>query len=104
MSSTENILSIKILDKHYKVKCQPEQVDELQKAANHLNEQMKKLRLSSNDTSPDGIAIVAALNICHELQVLKNEKNQWIKNLSQRVQLLQNKVAKAVATTEETAV
>ncbi len=104
MSHHESIVSVKILDKHYKVKCQPEQADELQKAANYLNEQMKKLQLSGNMKNTDGIAVVAALNICHELQVLKSEKNQWIENFSQRIELLQNKIATTVATTEETAV
>ena len=97
MSHTENILSVKILDKHYKVKCHPDEARELQASASYLNEQMNKLHQTGGLPNADSVAVVAALNICHELQILKKEKEQF----NQKVDEMTNKITATIAKNDE---
>lgn len=66
MSKTPTV-SIRILDKDYQVACPPEQQDELKKAALFLDEKMRGIRKGSRVVGIDRIAIMASLNITHEM-------------------------------------
>lgn len=98
--SQEKIVSVKILGRDYRVKCQPEQQAELEEAANHVNEKMQKLKLQSSANAPDQIAVVTALNMCHEwLQLKKHYKqqletnNQLLEKITQRIEAAVGKKA-----------
>jgi cell division protein ZapA len=102
MSDAENIITVKILDRTYNIKCPPEQAPELQASANYLTDQMRKMRLGSNNSNAaDRIAVVAALNITHELMLLKKQKNQYIDSMHQRIRELQERIQKFLATKDE---
>ncbi len=92
----ENIIEVKILDRNYRVKCPSEKAQELQEAARHVDEQMRKLRQSSSAMSMDRIAVVTALNICHELLALQKRKNQSIDNMYERIQKLHDRIENAL--------
>lgn len=59
---------VRILDKDYQVACPPEERRALQKAAEELDERMRTIRRSGSIVGLDRIAVMAALNLCHELQ------------------------------------
>ena len=101
MSDSENIISIKILDRSYKIKCPPEGAKELLESAQHVDNQMRKLRQSGGNKNTDQIAVVTALNICHELILLKNQKSQSIDEMHRRIQELQNKIENSLAIEKE---
>lgn len=88
----DNVIAIKILDRNYKVKCPPDEAASLQLAAQHVDKKMRELRQSSNVTSTDRVAVVTALNICHELLQLKQQKNHYIDAINQRIQNLQERI------------
>ncbi|WP_423063093.1 cell division protein ZapA [Candidiatus Paracoxiella cheracis] len=105
MSNAEdNVLSVTIMDRSYKIKCPPEQTQELQESAHYVNEQMKKIQESTNINSTERVAIVAALNICHELMQLQKQKNNYIDVMNQRIQDLQHRIENFLSTNEEIAV
>jgi cell division protein ZapA len=104
MKESENLLSVNILDRSYSVKCPPEQTYELQQSANYLNDQMKRLRHASNITNTESLAVVAALNIANEWMQLKNQKNQYIDSMHERIQALTKKIEDFLATKEDVAV
>jgi cell division protein ZapA len=83
--SQETIISVKILDRLYKIKCTPKEAVDLQEAAYHVDDQMRKLRQAGHIPSAERTAVVAALNIYNELLQLKREKNQCIDVMNQRI-------------------
>lgn len=103
MSDAEqNLISVKILDRSYKIKCPPEQVEALQEAANYVNAQMQKMRqtvVSVNGN--ERIAVVTALNICHEFIQLRKQRNNYIDVINQRVQDLQRRIENFMETNKE---
>lgn len=104
MNDNENIISIKIMDRTYKIKCPSSEAQELQEAAHQVDEQMRKIRQSGSANSTDRIAVVTALNICHELIALKKQKNTYIDMMNQRIQDLQNRIQKFLAVDEQVTV
>lgn len=97
----DNILAITILDRSYKIKCPPDQAQELQASAHYVDEQMRKIQKASNINSAERVAIVTALNICHELMQLQKQKNNYIDVMNQRIQDLQHRIENFLATNEE---
>lgn len=101
MSDSNNIISINILDRTYKIKCPPDEAQELQEAARHIDEQMRKMRQSGGPTSTDRVAVVVALNAYHELMMLQKQKNNYIDNMHQRIKDIQKKIDNFLTTDEE---
>ena len=65
--------SVTILDKEYQVACPPEQQAELLLSARHLDEQMRAIRSTGKVIGLERIAVMAALNISHELLQTRND-------------------------------
>ena len=61
------VVSVEILDRSYQVRCKQAEVDDLQAAASHLDQQMKKARESGRNSSMERTAILVALNLANEL-------------------------------------
>ncbi len=60
-------VTIQILDKEYRVSCSAEERKALLEAAQYLNHKMKEVRDTGKVIGMDRIAIMAALNIAHDL-------------------------------------
>lgn len=58
---------VKILDKEYQVACPREERQALQQSAQLLDERMKAIRNTGAVIGLDRIAVMAALNLSHEL-------------------------------------
>lgn len=97
MNEQANSIIVKILGLDYKVKCPSDKITELQEAAIHLDNIMQEIRDGSNIVSLDRVAVVAALNVTHEMLTLKRQKNAYIELLNQRIQELQHKIELALA-------
>lgn len=65
--SQANTVTVKILDKEYQVACPVEQQTELVVSAGYLDKQMRTIRDSGKVIGLERIAVMAALNISHEL-------------------------------------
>lgn len=72
MSRSTQTVSVRILDKEYQVACPPEQQAELLMSAKHLDEQMRAIRETGKVIGLERIAVMAALNISHELLRTRN--------------------------------
>ncbi len=99
-----DVISIKILDRTYKIECTPSEAHDLQNSARYLDEQMRQIRQSGNITSTDRVAIVTALNISHELMQLKNQKDNYINMMNHQIQDIQKRIQNLLAEKEEIAV
>jgi cell division protein ZapA len=65
-------VAVRILDKEYQVACPPEQQAELLMSAKHLDQQMRAIRETGKVIGLERIAVMAALNISHELLRARN--------------------------------
>jgi len=67
-------VSVSILDKDYQVACPAEQEAELIVSASYLDKQMRSIRESGKVIGLERIAVMAALNISHELLKASEEE------------------------------
>ena len=86
-------VSVRILEKEYQVACLPEERSELLDSAEYLNGKMREIRDAGNVVGLDRIAVMAALNITHELlktrgrgEVVNADVGQKIRQLRERVE------------------
>ncbi|OGT43355.1 MAG: hypothetical protein A3F13_05495 [Gammaproteobacteria bacterium RIFCSPHIGHO2_12_FULL_40_19] len=104
MTNTEQVIAITILDRTYQIKCPPEGAIQLQESAQYLDMQMRKINQSSQSNNTERLAIVAALNVTHELMAFKNQKNAYIDVMHEQIKALQHRIQKFLGTKEEVAV
>lgn len=69
-------LKIQILDKEYQVNCQPEEREALEYSAQLLNEKMDEIRQGSHIIGLERIAVMAALNLAHDLIRIQTSSQQ----------------------------
>ena len=60
-------IAVDILGKSFNINCPKGHESELKEAAEYLNNQMRELRASGKAVGLEKIAIIAALNITHDL-------------------------------------
>lgn len=63
----KNVTHVNILDKEYQVACPPKEKDALHRAASELDSRMRAIRRSGSIIGLERIAVMTALNLCHEL-------------------------------------
>jgi len=84
-------LSITILDKEYRVACPIGEQDSLRASALELNKKLNEIKDKGAVIGTERIAIMAALNLCHEmlsgkqLQLEQAELNTRIDILSEKI-------------------
>lgn len=96
MSGNVSPVSVRILDKEYQVACPEDERDDLMRCAELLNVRMREIRDSGKIIGLDRIAVMAALNISHELIGAKNSDDKVDDKLGERVRVLREKVESAL--------
>ena len=66
MSDEREVLSVRILDKDYRISCPPEERESLVAAAGELNQRMQDMRGGTKVLGAERMAVMAALNVIHE--------------------------------------
>ena len=90
MSKSEP-LTITIMDKEYRIACPEEEKENLQASADLLNENLKEIKQQGSVIGTERIAIMAALNLSHEILHNKSliedhsDLNKRIDELSDRI-------------------
>lgn len=67
MTQSRNTVTVHILDKEYCIVCPPEERRNLENAARHLDNRMREIRSHGKVIGAERVAVMAALNITHEL-------------------------------------
>jgi cell division protein ZapA len=88
-------LKIHILGKEYQVNCLPEERDALQRSAELLNEKMEEIRNGSQIIGLERIAVMAALNLAHDL-ILTETSAQENSFASDLLQTMNSKIDSAL--------
>ncbi len=92
MSQKPPTVSLMIMGKEYKITCDPEEQEDLIYSAQKLDQQMRKMRDSGKVAGPDRIAVMAALNLAHELQMLKSEHTRLLDRFDESLIKLSKKI------------
>ena len=102
MSESKSVpVSVKILDKEFRVACPPEEKAGLEASADLLNERMRQVRDSGNVIGADRIAIIAALNLTHELLKQQSQHENLSSSLSNRVESMQDRIEIALENAQQ---
>jgi cell division protein ZapA len=90
-------VSVRILEKEYQVACLPEERSELLDSAEYLNGKMREIRDGANVVGLDRIAVMAALNLAHELLKLRGRGESVDTDVGQRIRQLRERVEGALS-------
>lgn len=98
-NSTDKGVSVSILDKEFVVAC-PENLEEsLTAAAHFLDAQMREIRKMGRVIGTERIAVMAALNISHQLlSVINSPKAELTDDLKERLRFLSQKIDNVLLT------
>jgi cell division protein ZapA len=89
-------LSVRILEKDYFVACPPEERSALLDSAELLNVRMKEIRDSGKIVGLDRIAVMAALNLAHEVIRLRTRDTGSEQETTHRLRHLRERVEAAL--------
>lgn len=86
---SKNTLDVKILDRELRVACPEDERDALLSAVTYLNKKMTEIRDAGKIVNVERIAIMAALNIAHELLSTKVGRGVDLADLTRRMTAMQ---------------
>ncbi len=91
---TEEItpVEIKILGKEYRIACTPAERPDLLESARQLDEKMREVRDTGRVVGQDRIAVMAALNIAHELTLARKDQSVTDPEINDQLIKLQSKI------------
>ena len=89
-------VTVHILDKDYLISCEPEEKESLLNSVRFLDTKMREIRNNGKVIGTDRIAVMAALNLAHELLGQQVQKESSSQNTGKRIQILQNKIEVAL--------
>ena len=96
MSASSVPVTIRILDREYQIACREDERDDLLAAAEMVHERMQQVRSRGNVIGTDRVAVMAALNMAHELLELHRVEG-CCERMRDRVSELQERVAAALS-------
>lgn len=96
--SSSNSVTVQILDKEYSIICPQEERNNLVSAARYLDGKMREIRSSGKVIGADRVAVMAALNITHELLHKHDRLDAEANSAREHVRMLLERVDSALAT------
>jgi cell division protein ZapA len=90
-------VSVRILEKEYQVACLPEERSELLDSAEYLNGKMREIRDAGNVVGLDRIAVMAALNLAHELLKQRGRGDSVDTDVGHKIRQLRERVEGALS-------
>lgn len=89
-------MDIKLLDRNYRVMCPDGQESALREAARQLDQRLNETKSATKLTNVEQIAVMAALNLCHEWIEDQAQQSKQKTALEDKVRLLQHTIEKAM--------
>ncbi|PPU77609.1 MULTISPECIES: cell division protein ZapA [Xanthomonas] len=91
MSNNEPV-SVRILDREYTVGVTAEERESLTAAARLLDLRMREIRGSNRMAAVDRVAVLAALNLAHELQQVREQQTRYERELATTLDTLNRRL------------
>ena len=89
-------VSVTILGKEYRIACNPGEENDVVASALHLDERMREIRGSGKVLGTERIAVMAALNLAHELMSQTSTTREMSDTTDKRLRALSNRVENAL--------
>jgi cell division protein ZapA len=89
-------VTVRILDKEYRIACDPSEKEGLIDSARYLDQRMREIRQSGRVIGSDRIAVMAALNLAYELLQVRQQEGKGTLDAEDRLAGLQQRVAEAL--------
>jgi cell division protein ZapA len=98
MSEMNPPIKVQILGKEYPISCPEDQQHELLIAARYLDDKMRQIRGAGRVIGTERIAVMAALNIAHELLQAQQQNKLLSQDLRDRFSSLHERLDAALDT------
>ena len=98
--TTKNI-DVTILDRQYRVACPDDEREELMASVAYLDKKMREIKTTGKIAGADRVAVMAALNITHELLSAKTGAGFDLGEYKRRMQSMNSLVDEALASQEK---
>ena len=93
MSGTDrDPISVSILGKDYRIGCEPDEEEALIKSARLLDTRMREIRSAGKVIGTDRIAVMAALNLAHELLNQETTQNDAASSSNKRIRSMRERI------------
>lgn len=91
MKTNSKIVNVSFLGRHYDIRCPVDKADELKEAAAYLTQTLKNTQHThGNKKDEASLALMAALNLSHELVILQKQLAQCSAALQVNLQALKD--------------
>ncbi|MES9844391.1 MAG: cell division protein ZapA [Candidatus Sedimenticola sp. PURPLELP] len=90
-------VTVRIMEKEYRVACHDGEQESLLASARFLDEKMREIRTGGRVIGTDRIAVMAALNLAHDLLEQKDSKDDVSQGVSKRLRAMQEKIEIALS-------
>lgn len=85
-------IDISILGQQYKISCPEGEELTLQSSVDQFNEKIRNIKSSARTLRNEQVIVLAALNLCHELNVEKTKHEAHTEKLDQRIQKMNDSI------------
>ncbi|SIQ65279.1 cell division protein ZapA [Solilutibacter tolerans] len=86
-------VNVRILDREYTVGVTEEERESLVAASRVLDSRMRELRGNNRMVATERVAVLAALNLAHELEILREENRSRDRALASALDALERRLA-----------
>lgn len=93
---SDEIVTIKLQGKSYPLRCPTTQVAELEQAGRYLDSKLEEIRRTCTNQDSERVALLAAINIAHELLLQKQQQSNEHISSSQKIKQLQTQIQQIV--------
>lgn len=94
-------VAVQILDKEYRVACEPHERDALLASAHYLNGKLREIRDTGKVIGLERMAVMTALNMSNELLQQRVRKEDYMLTMGAKVRALQEKVEAALSKSKQ---
>lgn len=96
MAAKPKALTVRILGKDYLVGCPDGEEDALLHSAKHVDEKMKSIRKTGKVVGTDRIAVMAALNIAHQMLSTSHQVENIDKDALEKLINIEDEISQAI--------
>ena len=96
-STESKTVTVKILNRSYQINCPAEAEPELHQSAEYLTQKMTEIQAKARMVNAEHLAVMAALNITHELFAQQTGKETYVLEISEKIERLTHKLAQTLS-------
>lgn len=85
-------VTVTILGREYQISCPPEEEEALRRSARYLDKQMAAVKSRGGSLAYEKIAVMAALNIAHDLLMQSQQADSSVHDSAREIQQLEQKI------------